>query len=130
MAQLAVWLVVCVAIAWLLRRRVAYAVGTVIIVWSAVPAVGGHHIIGIAGSGIAFHPATWLVLCVFLVQLVMNPVAIGSALARHYLVTLAVVVFALGAFITSRVTASGGTRLLMDQIVGPFLLWWLIVAAG
>jgi hypothetical protein len=130
MVQLAVWLLVCTAVAWLLRDRVAYAVAAVIIVWSAVPAVGGHHLIGVSGSGIAFHPASWLVLAVFAVQLVMNPQAIGSALARHYLVMLAVIVFAIGALLTSRLTASGGTRLLVDQIVGPFLLFWLIVADG
>lgn len=130
MAQLAAWLLLCLAIAWFLQDRVPYAVAVVIFLWSAVPALGGHHVIGISNNGVAFHPATWLIVCIFVVQLVMNPVPIGAAMARHYLVVLIAVIFALGALITSRLTGSGGNRLLMDQIVGPFLLWWLIVAAG
>ncbi len=130
MVQLAAWLVLCLAIAWLLRNRVAYAIAVAIVVWAAVPALGGHHLTGLSGSGIAFHPATWLVLLTFAVQLVTNPLAIARVLGRHYLVVLSVVVFIAGAFITSRFTASGGTRLLMDQIVAPFLLWLIVVAAG
>jgi hypothetical protein len=130
MTQLAIWLVACAVAAWLLRGQVAYAVSVVILLWSAVPAVAGGQIIGLSNSGLAFHPASWLVLCVFVVQVVLNPVAIGSALARHYLLILSVGVFAAGALITSRLSGSGGTRLLMDQIIAPFLLWWLIVAAG
>lgn len=130
MVQLALWLLLCGAAAWVLRNRSDVAVALVIAVWSLVPAVGGHHVIGISSSGIAFHPSTWLVFVVFAVQIVLHPGSMAQPVARHYLVVLAIVVFALGALVTSRTTESGGTRLLMDQIVGPFLLWWLIVAFG
>ena len=130
MAQLALWLLVCGVVSFWWRARVDLCVALVIVVWSLVPAVGGHHVIGISNSGIAFHPSSWLVLCIFAVQILLSPAKLAATLARHYLVILAVVVFALGAFATSRATGSGGTRLLLDQIVAPFLLWWLIVAFG
>lgn len=130
MVQLALWLAVCGVVALMLRNRVDVGVALVIAVWSLVPAVGGHHVIGISNSGIAFHPATWLVLCVFAVQIVVHPGLIARAAARHYLAVLAIMVFALGALVTSVTTGSGGTRLLLDQIAAPFLLWWLIVAFG
>lgn len=130
MVQLAAWLVLCGAAAWLTRRRIDHGVVVVILLWTLVPAVGGHHLIGISGRAIAFHPATWFVLCIFGVQLVLRPATMARALARHYLVILAVGVFAAGALATSVLSGSGGTRLLADQIVAPFLLWWLIVAGG
>lgn len=130
MVQLALWVVVCGVVALVLRRRVDLCVALVIAVWSLVPAVGGHHVIGISNNAIAFHPATWLVLIVFLVQLVLQPGALGQAAARHYLAVLAVVIFGVGALLTSVATGSGGTRLLMDQVGGPFLLWALIVSFG
>jgi len=130
MVQLAIWLLVCGAVVWWWRSRIDLCVALVIVIWSLVPAVGGHHVIGISNSGIAFHPSSWLVLCIFAGQLFLNPTKIAATLARHYLVILAVALFALGALATSMATGSGGTRLLIDQIVAPFLLWWLIVAFG
>jgi hypothetical protein len=73
------------------------------------------------------HPATYLVLAGLLMQVLTNPRAVAAAVARHPIVVLVVTVFALGAAGTSVVMSSGGSRLLLDQIVGPFVLWLLVV---
>jgi hypothetical protein len=126
--ELAVWLFICLATASLLRFRPVHALVIVIILWTALPAIAGHHLTGIASGSLGFHPATWLVMSVFLVQLVLHPGTLGQVVGRHPMLLLVVLVFAVGAFMTSQVNDSGGIRLMMDQIVGPFLLWWLVVA--
>jgi hypothetical protein len=48
----------------------------------------------------------------------------------HAYLTLIIIMFATGAYITSQLQSSGGLRLLMDQIVGPAVLLLLILAHG
>ena len=128
MVQLAVWVLACLTMAWLLQSRPIWGAGLTILLWTAVPAIAGHHLTGLSGGALAFHPATWLVLSIFVVQLVLNPSVIGAALGRHALLLLVVFTFSAVALLTSRLMGSGGTRLLMDQIVGPMILFWLVVA--
>jgi hypothetical protein len=130
MAQLAAWVLVSLVAAWLLRSRPVWAVSLVVVVWTSVPAVAGHRLTGVESGALAFHPASWLIVSILLVQLVVNPGPPVRALARHTMVLLVVAIFAAGALLTSLSTDSGGTRLLMDQIVGPVILWWLIVASA
>jgi hypothetical protein len=126
--QLAAWLLVCLTTAWLLRFKPVHALVIAIMLWTAIPAVAGHNLTGNVSESLGFHPATWLVMCIFLVQLVWHPTTLGAVLSRHPLLLLVVAVFAVGAFLTSRASDSGGTRLMVNQIVGPILLWWLAVA--
>lgn len=128
MAHLAAWLAVCLVVAWVLRARPVWALALVLVLWTSVPAVAGHHLTGLRSGALGFHPATWLVLVVFGVQLLVNPGPLADSVVRYGPVQLGMVVFALAAFLTSRATGSGGTRLLLDQIVGPVLLWCLVVA--
>lgn len=128
MSHLVVWLAACLVLACLLRARPVWAVVLVIVLWTAVPAVGGHHLTGLSSGGLGFHPATWLVLVVFVVQLFVDPRPLADAVVRHGLVMLTLAIFALSAFLTSRAAGGGGTRLLLDQIVGPVLVWCLVVA--
>lgn len=128
MTHLVAWLCCCLVVAWLLRARPEWAGAFCLVLWSLVPAVAGRHLTGLGSGPIAFHPASWFVLCVVAVQLVVNPRPLAVSVVRHGPVHLAVLIFAIGAFLTSQSTNSGGSRLLVDQIVGPFLLWCLIVA--
>lgn len=130
MAHLVAWLALCVIVAWLLRARPMWSVAISILLWTLVPAVAGHYFTGLSLSPIAFHPAVWLILCTFLVNVISDPVAMMTVPGRHPYAVLSVTVFAAGALITSLASGSGGTRLLVDQIVAPFLLWWLIVTFG
>jgi hypothetical protein len=125
--QLAAWLLVCLGVAWLLRRRPVAVASVAIAGWTLVPAIAGYRFTGVASGPLGAHPATYLVLSGLLMQVLTNPRAVAAALARHPLVLLVVTVFSLGAAGTSAVMSSGGSRLLLDQIVGPFVLWLLVV---
>jgi hypothetical protein len=125
--QLAAWLLVCLAAAWLLRRRPVLLASLALAGWTLVPAIAGYRVTGVALGPLGAHPSTYLLLSALLLQVVTNPRAVAAAVARHPLVLLTVAVFVLGAAGTSAVTSSGGSRLLLDQIVGPFVLWLLVV---
>lgn len=128
MAQLGAWILVCVAVAFLLRKHPIHAVCVVLVLWVAVPAVGGHVLTGLRIGPLAFHPATWLLFAILLVGLLYDPAPLVQAFSRHIYVFLVIIVFTVGAFLTSRVELSGGTRLMMDQLIGPAVLFWVIVA--
>lgn len=128
MVQLAGWLAVSFALAWIGRSRPIHLVCLALLLWSVVPAVAGHIITGLSPGPMAFHPATWLLLCIVAVQVVTNPSAMSQALARHIYLVLGLSLFVVGAAITSYATGSGGFRLLFDQAVGPMLLFWVVVA--
>ena len=128
--QLAAWLLVCLAAAWLLRRQPVLLASMAVAVWSLVPAIAGYRITGEATGPLGAHPSTYLVLCGMLVQVLTNPRLVAAAIARHPLVVVAVSIFVVGAAGTSAVMSSGGSRLLLDQIIGPFVLWLLVVAGA
>ena len=127
MIQLAGWLLVCLSGSWLLRRRPVLLASLALAGWTLVPAIAGYRLTGVATGPLGAHPSTYLVLSALLMQVLTNPRAVAAALARHPLVILVVTVFVLGAAGTSAVMSSGGSRLLLDQIVGPFVLWLLVV---
>lgn len=127
MTQLVAWLLVCLALAWVLRKRPVWAVALVLVIFTVVPSAAGSFVTGLKSGPIAFHPATWLIFSILVVQLVTNPRALGLGLARHPYATLVIGVFSAGALLTSYVYGTGGTRLLADQIVGPFVLFLLAV---
>ena len=128
MTQLAAWLAVCLGVAWFFRSRPVHALALVVLLWTALPAVAGYRLTGQTTGSFAFHPATWLVLAIFVMQLTLRPAKLAAAVSRHALLFVVVAIFTIGAFLTSRVGNSGGTRLMFDQIIGPFLLFWLVVA--
>ena len=129
MMQLAAWLLCSLTVAWLLRRRPILGVSLAIIIWSLVPAIASYRLTGVYFGILASHPATWLLVCIFLVQVLTNPRLMVEVLSRHPLTILIIVMFVAGAGLISAIMGSGGPRLLMSQVVGPFLLWWLVVAA-
>jgi hypothetical protein len=128
--QLVAFLLLCLAIAWLLRRKPILAVSLAILLWTLVPAIASHRVTGVSSGALASHPAAWLVLCIFLVQVLTNPWLVAYGLGRYPLTILITAVFVAGASLTSAITASGGPRLMMSQVVGPVLLWWLVVSAA
>lgn len=130
MTQLVVWLGVCLALSVALRARPMVAVCLAVLLWVGVPAIAGHLLTGMASGAFAFHPATWLLMMTLLVQLARDATPLVSALVRHIFIFLIVLLFAAAAFITSRYTGSHGTRLLIDQIIGPGVLTWLVIAYG
>lgn len=128
MAHIALWICACLLTAWLLRARPIHAIALALVLWVCVPAVAGHHLTGLTAGSLAYHPATWLVFSVLVVQLVVNPEPLGNAVGKHVYVALSTGIFIVGAFVTSRLQSSGGTRLLMDQIVSPAVLFLIVIA--
>jgi len=128
--QLAAWLLFCLGTAWLLRRRPVLLASLAIVLWTLVPAIAGYRLTGVAGGPLGAHPATILLVCGVAVQVLTNLRSVAATVARHPLTVLVVAVFVLGAGLTSAVTGSGGSRLLLDQLVGPFLLWLLVLSGA
>lgn len=117
-----------VVAALLLRTRPVVAVLLALALWVALPAVAVPGLTGQLSGPLAIHPATWLVLAVFVLQLIFRPRPIGAAVARHPLLVLGGVIFIGGCVWTSQANHSGGLRLLFDQIVAPLLVFLLLVA--
>lgn len=117
-----------VVAALLLRTRPVVAVLLALALWVALPAVAVPGLTGQLSGPLAIHPATWLVLAVFALQLVFRPRPIGAAVARHPLLMLCAIIFIGGCVWTSQANDSGGLRLLFDQILAPLLVFLLLVA--
>lgn len=130
MARLLLCIALAAALALLLRTRPVVAVALAITAWVAIPAVAAQVFTGQATGPLAIHPATWLVLAVFGVQLLFRPGPIGSAAARYPLVVVFGVVFVSGSLWTSVANDTGGIRLLLDQILAPMLVFVLLVSSA
>ena len=117
-----------VVVALVLRTRPVIAVLVALTLWVALPAVAVPGLTGQPAGPLAIHPATWLVLAVFTVQLVFRPRPIGAAVARHPLLVLCGIIFVGGCVWTSQANDSGGLKLLLDQILAPFLVFLVLVA--
>lgn len=128
MAHLAAWVLLCVLLAWIMRDRPILTICAAVVLWSVIPAIAASLLTGQSSGPLALHPATWLVLVTAGIQLLIAGPTMVGALSRHIYLTLAVGTFITGAFLTSRVTGSGGLKLLGDQIMAPALVFWVIVA--
>jgi len=117
-----------VVVALVLRTRPVIAVLVALTLWVALPAVAVPNLTGQLAGPLAIHPATWLVLAAFALQLVFHPQPIGSAVARHPLLMLCGIIFIGGCVWTSQANDSGGLKLLFDQILAPLLVFLLLVA--
>ena len=129
MAQLAVWLLLCLAVAVALRRYPVVLVALAFALWTIIPAVVGVRVIGLsARTPFAFHPASWLVLSGFLVQIFYDPKALSRAVARHPYLVVIVTAFSVVALSTSLAEGSGGSRLFVEPNIRPFLMALVLIA--
>ena len=91
-----------------------------------LPSVAAYHVVGAATGPLAAHPATWLLLAQVGIGLLFDAKPLGRAFNRHLAIFLVAGFFVVGAAVTSTLTGYSGLRLLLDQIVGPLMLFWLI----
>ena len=126
--QLIAWIGICLLAAVLLRRHRMVLIIAVLVVWVAVPAVASSVLTGVARAGaLGFHPATWLILLTFVVQLLHDPRAIGQEIGRRIFVYLTLSLFLSVAFLATRTSASGGGLVLfLSQMLAPILLFVII----
>lgn len=129
MTRLLICIGAMVLIALILHARPIWAVAVTLLLWGVLPSVAAHLVTGQDSGQLAVHPATWLVLAVFLVQMVARPRLLVAAVARHVGTALVGVVFVTGAAWTSLYVGSGGIKLLLDQVVAPMLVFILVVSA-
>lgn len=128
MTQLILWILVCLAVALVLRDRPMASVAMAVSLWFLVPTVGGYVLTGQASGGLAFHPATWLVIATVAMQVIHNGPRLAEVVAEHVVVFLALGLVVSVAFVTTRFSSyGGGMNLLVDQILVPVLLLLLIL---
>ncbi len=127
--QLALWIGLCLAAAFVFRRRARVLLALVVGLWVLIPAVGAPVVTGVDAGPLGFHPATWLVLSVFAVRMLHDPWSVQRALARRFLLFLVLAVVVIAAFLAS-LTAStaGGLAVLVDQILIPVLFFLLLLS--
>ncbi|CAH0130093.1 hypothetical protein [Microbacterium sp. Bi128] len=109
MAQLAVWMVVCVAIALTLQRRPILVLGVILALRILIPSTGGWVLIGNWQGSAAIHPATLLLLTWAPFFFLSNVPSVAEELRRHRIIhgllSLAVVLFAVVAIVQSGPTS-------------------------
>ncbi|SKB61559.1 O-antigen ligase like membrane protein [Arthrobacter sp. 49Tsu3.1M3] len=127
--QLAAWAGVCLAAAFLFRQRARVPLAAVLGLWLLVPAIGSATLTGVSSGPLSVHPATWLVLSIFLVRLFHDPASIRMVVGRHFLLFLVLVLVIGAAFLATSTSGNGGGMvLLVDQIVVPVLFFLLLLA--
>jgi hypothetical protein len=127
--QLAAWIGVCLAAAFLLRKRVRVPLAAVLGLWLLVPVIGSATLTGVSSGPMSVHAATWLVLSIFLVRLLHDPASIRMVLGAHFLLFLILGLVIVAAYLaTSTSGTGGGMVLLVDQIVVPVLFFLLLLA--
>jgi hypothetical protein len=127
--QLAAWIGVCFVAAFLLRARSRVLLALVPALWLLVPAIGSSTITGVSSGPLSVHPASWLVLAVFVVRLFHDPASVRAVLGRRFLLFLVLSVVVAAAFLASSTSAAGGGMvLLVDQILAPVLFFLLLLA--
>ncbi|SMQ58307.1 hypothetical protein [Agreia sp. VKM Ac-1783] len=128
MIQLLGWVAFCLVLAVLVRNRPMVSVGVATGLWFLVPSIAGHLITGQAEGALSFHPATWVILTAFAVQIFANGRRLVVVVAEHILLVLVFVVVIAVAWVNTRYgTYGGGTVILVDQIVIPVLVFMLVL---
>lgn len=128
MIQLLAWVAFCLVLAVLVRNRPMVSVGVATGLWFLVPSIAGHLITGQAEGALSFHPATWVILTAFAVQIFANGRRLVVVVAEHILLVLVFVVVIAVAWVNTRYgTYGGGTVILVDQIVIPVLVFVLVL---
>ncbi len=129
--QLALWIALCVAVAFTLRRRIRLAAAAVLALWFLVPVVGSQLITDVATGPLSVHAASWLIVSIFVVRLLEDPRSIAIVLARNFLVFLVLLLVVVAGFVASFTSeAGGGMVLLVDQIVAPILFFLVLLSAA
>lgn len=127
--RLLAWLLVCVVLAWLTRRRPLDATLVAMGVWVAVPAYAGGLVTGHSTGLLGVHPASWLVLVVAALQVLQAPADLARVVAQrlHLVVAMGLVVAV--AALTTQQRGTGGLALLVDVVVVPVLMFLLVLAS-
>ena len=128
--QLGLWLVVCIALAVLLRRRPAILVSLGLGIWIVVPSVASAAVTGIDSGSLSFAPSTWLILISLVVQLLYDGGGLMQEIARRPFVYVALFLVLSVAFLATKTSPGGsGVVLFTDQIAAPVALF-MVAGAG
>jgi hypothetical protein len=127
--HLLLWIGLCLTSAFLFRKRVRVLLAGVLCLWFLVPAVGAPVITGVSSGPLSVHPATWLVLSLFVSRLLHDPRSVKVAVARHFMLFLVLLLVMVAAYLSSASSSNGGGMvLLVDQIVIPVLFFLILLS--
>lgn len=130
MVQLAAWLLLCAAFASMTRNRPLVPVCAAVMLWTVVPAVAAYRVTGQEEGALGSHPSSLLLLVTAVVLATTQPLLVLRAFGEHRYATLSLGLFLAVAVVTTAVLEQPGSKLLVDQVVAPLALFWLVVAAG
>ncbi|MBO0879068.1 MAG: hypothetical protein J2P17_01520, partial [Mycobacterium sp.] len=129
--HLVAWVALCLAVSASLRRRPAAAVVLGLAIWTIVPGVASTQLTGHVSNSLAVHAGTWLLLTTFLMYLVTDPRGLGEALACRFPTYLAILLVIVAAVLeTKSGSARSGVTLAVDEMVAPFLAFWILAAVA
>lgn len=127
MAQLVVWMVICVAVALSLQKRPVFVLSAVLVLRILVPSSGGWVIIGDWVGNAAIHPASLLLLTWAPFALLANSRVVARELRRHPLIhafiALAVLLFVVVAFVRGGPTSLIG---LTNSVLAGVLFFFMV----
>jgi O-Antigen ligase len=128
--RLVLWVVVCLVVALWLRARPMISMIIALAIWTLIPGVVTSQITGVPSGSLAFHAATWLILATFLANVITNPRGLGEVFARRFIIFLSVlIVICAGTLATKTGDAQHGVVPLVDEMLAPFLGFWVISTA-
>lgn len=125
MAQLAVWMVVCFAVALTLQKRPVLVLAVVLAIRVLVPSTGGWVLIGNWAGNAAIHPATLLLLTWAPFFILGNISAVAAEVRRHRFIH-GLLVLSVTLFLVVALVMSGPTSLigLTNSVVGSVLFFF------
>ncbi|ADG73805.1 hypothetical protein Cfla_0896 [Cellulomonas flavigena DSM 20109] len=129
MALLGAWLLACLTLAWLARRRPLDATLVALAVWVLVPAAAGGLLTGHSTGLLGIHPASWLVLAVVGVQVLRAPADLARVVAQRLHLVVALTLVVAVAALTTQQLGTGGLALLVDVVVVPALMFLLVLTS-
>ncbi|MHA7269818.1 hypothetical protein [Arthrobacter sp. HLT1-20] len=130
MLQLGLWIGLCGAAAFGLRRKPFILVVAALALMFLVPTVGSPLITGQSAGPLSLHAGTWLIFLTLLVQFMFYSETVFKVISKDiFLFLILAVVFAAGVLAT-REGGGGGLVVLVDQVMAPVMLFILIVSMG
>jgi hypothetical protein len=129
--RLIAWILVCVLVAVLGRRRPVEVLAAAFAFAVFVPYVASPHFTGETSGRMAFAAVSWLVGAVFVVRLCVDPWAFLQAMTRRFLFHASILlVLAAAVFETSEGASSHGLVNIVDEMIIPYVAFWTVTATG
>ena len=121
-----IWLLVCAATGFFLRKSAAASLISIFIFWALLPGIVQHKLFPVTSGFPPILAGSWLIISVFVYQVVTNYPQSNSnrIIPKWAYLTL---VLAMVLFLVSQITSKGwvSTSYFVNQLITPLCLFWI-----